>query len=60
MNKDIYDINTYDYYLPEELIAQTPVSPRDSSRLLVYNKETKKAEHKIFRDIEQYLKQEMF
>ena len=56
MNKDIYDINTYDYYLPEELIAQTPVSPRDSSRLLVYNKKTKKSEHKVFRDIENYLK----
>ena len=56
MNKDIYDINTYDYFLPEELIAQTPVTPRDSSRLLVYNKETQKVEHKIFRDIEDYLK----
>ena len=29
---------TYNYYLPEELIAQTPAEPRDSSRLLVYNK----------------------
>lgn len=56
MNKDIYDINTYDYFLPEELIAQTPVTPRDSSRLLVYNKETNKTEHKIFRDIADYLK----
>ena len=32
--------STYFYDLPEELIAQTPVEPRDSSRLLVFNKET--------------------
>ena len=56
MNKDIYDINTYDYHLPEELIAQTPVEPRDSSRLMVYDRTNKKIEHKHFYDIEQYLK----
>ena len=44
------------YDLPEELIAQTPATPRDSSRLLVYNRATKQIEHKIFRDILQYLK----
>ena len=43
------------YDLPEELIAQTPATPRDSSRLLVYNRATKSIEHKIFRDILQYL-----
>ena len=43
------------YDLPEELIAQTPATPRDSSRLLVYNRETKTIEHKIFRDILGYL-----
>ncbi len=43
------------YDLPEELIAQTPADPRDSSRLLVYNRETKRIEHKIFRDIVGYL-----
>ena len=47
---------TYNYYLPEELIAQTPAEPRDSSRLLVYNKNKKSVEHKIFRDIIDYLK----
>ena len=46
----------FDYYLPEELIAQTPVYPRDSSRLLVYNREKDTVEHKIFRDIIDYLK----
>lgn len=44
------------YDLPEELIAQTPAEPRDSSRLLVYDRETKTASHKIFRDIADYLK----
>lgn len=44
------------YDLPEELIAQTPVEPRDLSRLLVYNRDTKKIEHRVFRDITDYLK----
>lgn len=55
-NKDIYDINTYDYDLPQELIAQTPAEPRDSSRLMVYDRANKKIEHKHFYDIENYLK----
>lgn len=42
------------YDLPEELIAQTPLEPRDSSRLLVYDKKTDKTEQKIFRDITEY------
>ena len=44
------------YDLPEELIAQTPAEPRDSSRLLVYHRDTKSIEHRIFRDITDYLK----
>ncbi len=43
------------YNLPEELIAQHPVEPRDSSRLLVYDRNTKKVEHRIFSDIVEYL-----
>ena len=31
---DVYDLNSYDYYLPEELIAQSPAEKRDQSRLL--------------------------
>ena len=46
----------YDYELPEELIAQTPAEPRDSSRLLVYDRATGKREHRIFRDIKEYLR----
>lgn len=44
------------YELPQELIAQTPVEPRDSSRLMVINKETGEVEHRIFRDLIEYLK----
>ena len=47
----------FDYFLPEELIAQTPASPRDSSRLLVYDRKTDKVEHKHFFDIVDYLKE---
>lgn len=46
-------MNTHDFYydLPQELIAQTPAEPRDSSRLMIYDRKTGKTEHKIFRDI---------
>ena len=44
------------YHLPEELIAQTPASPRDSSRLLVYHRGEKRTEHRIFRDVTDYLR----
>lgn len=51
-------MKTSDFYydLPEELIAQTPVEPRDSSRLLVYNRSEDKVEHKVFNQIGDYLK----
>ncbi len=45
----------YNYDLPEELIAQTPAEPRDSSRLLVYDRKTGKTEHRVFRDVKEYL-----
>ena len=48
--------SSYYYDLPQELIAQVPVEPRDSSRLLVYDKTNDKIEHKIFHDIVDYLK----
>ena len=44
------------YDLPEELIAQTPAEPRDSSRLLVYHRVERKTEHRIFRDVTEYLR----
>ena len=50
-----YKKSDFYYDLPEERIAQTPVEPRDSSRLLVYHKEEKRIENRIFRDITEYL-----
>lgn len=48
--------STYNYYLPEELIAQSPANPRDSARLLVYDRNKKQIEHKVFSNIIDYLK----
>ena len=50
------DIELFDYDLPEELIAQTPLKKRDTSRLMVLDKETGDVEHKHFYDILDYLK----
>ena len=46
----------FDYVLPEKLIAQTPVEPRDSSRIMVCNRNDNKREGRIFRDITEYLR----
>ncbi|GAB4461196.1 MAG: tRNA preQ1(34) S-adenosylmethionine ribosyltransferase-isomerase QueA [Anaerolineales bacterium] len=46
----------FDYHLPESSIAQTPAEPRDSSRLLVLHRDTGMLEHRIFRDIGEYLR----
>ncbi len=48
-------VEDFDYFLPEELIAQTPLKQRDASRLLVLDKETGVVEHKYFGDIIDYL-----
>ena len=48
-------VEDFDYNLPEELIAQTPLKKRDSSRLLVLDKNTGEIEHKHFKDIINYL-----
>ena len=45
----------FDYNLPEELIAQTPMEPRDHSRLLVVHRGTGEVEHRHFYDITEYL-----
>ena len=45
----------FDYHLPESSIAQTPAEPRDSSRLLVLHRDTGTLEHRIFRDVREYL-----
>lgn len=51
-----YRKSDFYYELPTELIAQTPAEPRDSSRLLVYDRAADKTEHRIFRDVTDYLK----
>jgi S-adenosylmethionine:tRNA ribosyltransferase-isomerase len=56
MDKVQYKKSDFYYYLPEDQIAQTPATPRDSSRLLVYNRQTDKIEHRIFHDVTDYLK----
>lgn len=53
---DLLKTESYDYYLPEELIAQKPADKRDNSRLLVYNRADKSIQHKVFHDIIDYLK----
>ena len=45
----------FDYYLPPELIAQTPIEPRDSSRLLVLHRASGLIEHRDFLDVAKYV-----
>ena len=52
---DIYKKETYFYDLPESSIAQTPIEPRDHSKMLVYDRKNDKIEHKHFYDIIDYL-----
>ena len=51
------NLNDFDYYLPEELIAQTPLKDRSSSKLLVLNKNTGEVEHHHFSDIVSFLEE---
>ena len=50
------DLKEFYYDLPEELIAQVPIQKRDESRLMVLDRNNKTIEHKIFKDILNYLK----
>ena len=49
------DVKDFYYELPEELIAQDPLKERSSSRLLVLNRDTGELEHRVFKDIIEYL-----
>lgn len=52
---DIYSRKTYYYDLPQEQIAQTPIEPRDHSKMLVYDRKTETITHKHFYDVIDYL-----
>ncbi len=52
----IYDLEAYDYEFDESLIAKYPLKERDLSRLLVYHRDKKNLEHRLFREIKDYLK----
>lgn len=57
-DKNATTLTTHDFYydLPEELIAQSPIDPRDHSRLLVYDRATDTVQHKHFYDLPSFLK----
>lgn len=48
------NLQEFDYYLPEELIAQHPLERRDMSRLMVLDRESGEIDHKLFKDITDY------
>lgn len=56
ITEKIYDLNSYQYDLPRELIAQYPVEPRDSARLLVVDRQSRQFTDAVFRDITAYIK----
>ena len=49
-------VRDFDFLLPEDLIAQTPLEPRDSSRLLVIDRNSDHVSHRIFRELAEYLR----
>ncbi len=50
-----FSLSDFDYFLPPELIAQEPVLPRDSCKMLVFDSANSRVSHKVFSDIEDYL-----
>ncbi|WP_281950628.1 tRNA preQ1(34) S-adenosylmethionine ribosyltransferase-isomerase QueA [Nitrosophilus kaiyonis] len=52
---DPLKVDSYDYYLPPELIAKEPVNPPDLAKLLVYDRKSKKITHAIFKDLPNFL-----
>lgn len=51
-------VTDFDYYLPKELIAQHPLEKRDESRLMIVDRKSGDIEHKVFKNIMEYLKEE--
>ena len=54
--KQAYSLDSYDYELPAELIAQEPLPERDGSKLMVLYRDSGKIEHRVFRDIAGYFR----
>ncbi|HER23828.1 MAG TPA: tRNA preQ1(34) S-adenosylmethionine ribosyltransferase-isomerase QueA [Candidatus Atribacteria bacterium] len=50
------ELKEFDYYLPSGFIAQKPIKPRDHSRLMVLNRSSNEIQHKVFKDMKDYLK----
>src|SRR5690349_15919132 len=50
-------LSDFDYTLPPERIAQTAIEPRDASRMLVIHRQSGQLEHRIFRDLPEYLRE---
>jgi S-adenosylmethionine:tRNA ribosyltransferase-isomerase len=55
-NINTWRMSDFDYDLPQELIAQTPIEPRDASRLLIVHRASSRLEHRHFHDIGDYLR----
>ena len=53
---DDRSLDSYNYDLPQELIAQTPIEPRDSSRLMVVDRAERRFKHRVFTDLLEYLR----
>jgi S-adenosylmethionine:tRNA ribosyltransferase-isomerase len=49
-------VSAFDYYLPQELIAQTPLPQRDQSRMMICDRATGEISHTLFRDIPEYFR----
>ncbi len=56
MDSNFLKMSSFDYDLPSELIAQTPIEPRDASRLLVVQRNSAVLQHRHFRNIGEYLR----
>jgi S-adenosylmethionine:tRNA ribosyltransferase-isomerase len=52
-----YTLEDFDYHFPPELIAQSGVEPRDASRLMVLHRESGRLEHRVFREVVDYLRE---
>lgn len=55
----VLKVDLFDFHLPEELIAQTPLEDRTSSRLMVLNKENGGIQHDVFKNLKNHLKAEI-